>query len=334
MARNQKIVTNRRVVGSKKGSGRILVSALLLLAIFAIAASNMAVKGVSAATAPSLGTASSFAILAGTPKITDVPTSHIIGDVGLQPTGGSGIGLTCGEVTGTIYSNDGTGPVPCQVTNLALLVTAKNDLTHAYNDVAGRTPTTTFGAGDNQLGGQTLIPGVYAFGGASTANLIGTLKLDAQGDPSAVFIFQASSTLVTASSSVVLLVNGASACNVFWQVTSSATLGTSSTFVGTIMALTSITLTTGVTLNGRALAQTGEVTLDSNTVSQPCSIVTVTTTTTVIGGTTYTVTYTEFGLTLPTVGPGLIPEYPWGVMLLLIPMLLVYLMLKRRNPSH
>ncbi|MGA2237740.1 MAG: ice-binding family protein [Candidatus Bathyarchaeia archaeon] len=334
MARSQKIVNNRRVVGNKKGSGRILVSALLLLAIFAIAASNMAVKGVSAATAPSLGTASSFAILAGTPAITDVPTSHIIGDVGLQPAAGSAIGLTCGEVTGTIYSNDGTGPVPCQVTNLALLVTAKNDLTHAYNDAAGRTPTATL-VGDNQLGGQTLGPGVYAFGHAATANLVGTLTLDAQGDPSAVFIFQASSDLVTASSSVVRLINGASACNVFWQVTSSATLGTSSTFVGTIMAYASITLTTGVTLNGRALAQTGEVTLDRNTVSQPCSIVTVTTTTTVIGGTTYTVTYTLFGgITLPTVGPAVIPEYPWGVLLLLIPMLLVYMMLKRRNPSH
>ncbi len=120
-----------------------------------------------------LGTAESFAILAGS-AITDVPASAITGAVGLSPAAGSFIGLTCAEVTGTIYSVDGSGPAPCRVTDAGLLTTAKNDLTIAYGNAAGRTPDTTFVSGDNQLGGQTLIPGVYRFGGAATANLIAT----------------------------------------------------------------------------------------------------------------------------------------------------------------
>ena len=118
------------------------------------------------------------------------------------------------------------------------------------------------------LGGQTLVGGVYNAGGV-TLGLTGTLTLDGQNDPSSVWIFQATSDLVTASSSTVAFVNGAQPCNVFWQVTSSATLGSGSTFVGTILALTSITMADGVSMNGRALARNGEVTLinDSITVS-------------------------------------------------------------------
>ncbi len=215
-----------------------------------------------------LGTTEDFAVLAGT-EITNVPTSDITGDVGLSPGTGAAItGLTCAEVTGTIYDVDGTYPDTCEVTDPALLTTAKNDLVTAYDDAAGRTPTETFAGGDNQLGGQTLTSGVYAFGAASTANLVGTLTLNGQNDPDAVWIFQASSTLVTASSSVVSLTNGAQACNVFWQVGSSATLGSDSVFVGTIMALTSIGLDTGATINGgQALARDGAVTLDQNVIT-------------------------------------------------------------------
>jgi hypothetical protein len=192
---------------------------------------------VKAATAVNLGTATSFAVLAGT-AITNVPTSVIVGNVGLSPAAGTNYaGLTAAEVTGTIYDVDGTGPAG-SVEDPALLTTAKNDLTAAYLNAAGQTTDTTFVAGDNQLGGQTLTPGVYAFGGAATANIIGTLTLDGLGDPNAVFIFQASSTLVTDSGSVVAMTNGTQNCNVFWQVTSSATLGTGSTLVGTVMALT------------------------------------------------------------------------------------------------
>ena len=231
---------------------------------------------VHAATVPTvdLGTAENFAVLAGT-EITNVPTSVITGDVGLSPAaGGNYAGLTDAEVTGTIYAVDGAGPAG-SVNNPALLTTAKNDLTTAYLDAAGRTPNQTFTGTDNQLGGQTLAPGVYAFPHADTANLTAAspLILDAQGDPNAVFIFQASSDLITASGSTVSLINGAQACNVFWQVTSSATLGTGSTFVGTIMALTSITVASDVDVEGRLLARNGAVTLIADTITSAiCTI--------------------------------------------------------------
>lgn len=138
---------------------------------------------------------------------------------------------------------------------------AQTDTATAYNDAAGRSAGTTVTA---DLGGQTLASGVY---GGATLSLTGTLKLDAQGDSTAVWVFQAASTLTTASSSTVQLINGADPCNVFWQVGSSATLGTSSTLAGTILANTSITATTGATINGRLLAGTGAVTLDTNTVT-------------------------------------------------------------------
>jgi Ice-binding-like/VPDSG-CTERM motif len=110
--------------------------------------------------------------------------------------------------------------------------------------------------------------GVYSISAASTANLTGTLTLDAQGNPNAVFIIQTSSTLVTASDSSVVLINGAQACHVFWVVDSSATLGTDTDFIGNILALTSIGLDTGATLDGRALAENAAVTLDDNTITE------------------------------------------------------------------
>lgn len=221
-------------------------------------------------TTVNLLTTDGFAVLAAT-AVTNVPTSVITGNVGLSPAAGSNYaGITAAQVTGTIYAVDASGPAG-SVNDPSLLTTAKNDLTTAYLDAAGRTPTTTFVAGDNQLGGQTLTSGVYRFGHASTANITAAspLVLDAQGDPSAVFIFQATSDLVTASSSVVQLVNGAQACNVFWQIGSSATLGSSSTFIGTIMALTSVTVNSGVTVSGRVMARNAAVTLDADTITRP-----------------------------------------------------------------
>jgi hypothetical protein len=140
---------------------------------------------------------------------------------------------------------------------------AKNALVTAYNDAALRTPPSTVAT---ELGGQVLKAGIYN-SAATTFGVTGVLTLDAEGDSNAVFIFQAASTLITAPGSSVALINGASACNVFWQVGSSATLDTTTSFKGTIMAVASIALKTGASLQGRALASTGAVTLDTNVIS-------------------------------------------------------------------
>jgi hypothetical protein len=198
-----------------------------------------------------LGTATSFAVLAGT-TVTNTGPSRISGDLGVSP-GAAVTGFPPGQVNhGTQHAGD------------AVASQAQTDLTAAYTDAAGRTPATTV-SGD--LGGQTLAPGVYK--SASGLGLTGTLTLDAQSDPNAVFIFQAGSTLITASSSTVKLKGGASACNVFWQVGSSATLGTDTTFVGSILALTSATVQTRTTVDGRVLARNGQVSLDANTITRP-----------------------------------------------------------------
>jgi hypothetical protein len=190
-----------------------------------------------------LGTAAPFAVLAGTPAVTNTGPTTITGDLGISP-GSAVTGFPPGTVTGTIHAAD------------AVAVQAQTDLTAAYTVAAGLPVTATHGT----LGGLTLVGGVYNAGGV-TLDLTGTLTLDGQDDPSSVWVFQATSDLVTASASSVALINGASPCNVFWQVTSSATLGSGSTMVGTILALTSITMADGVQLNGRALARNGQVTL-------------------------------------------------------------------------
>jgi hypothetical protein len=187
-------------------------------------------------------------VLAGT-TVTNTGSTVVSGDVGVCP-GTAVTGFPPGLTGGTIHLADGVASL------------AQATLTAGYIDAAGRAGGTSV-AGD--LVGQTLTSGVYT----STSSLAnsGDLTLDAQGNPSAVFIFQISSTLITGSGSHVVLANGAKACNVFWQVGSSATLGTNSVFKGTIMALTSITVTTGVNLEGRALARNGAVTLDTDVIT-------------------------------------------------------------------
>jgi Ice-binding-like/WxL domain surface cell wall-binding len=207
-------------------------------------------SGAMAATAPvPLGTAASYAVLAGS-TITNTGPTTISGDLGLSP-GTSVTGFPPGQVNGTVHVADSAA------------VQAQADLTTAYDNAAARTVSATIPV---ELGGTTQTPGVYD-SAAGTFGITGTLTLDAQGDPNAVFIFEAASTLITASGSSVSLINGAQASNVFWVVGSSATLGTSSTLQGSILALTSITVTAGATIDGRALARNGAVTLDTNTVN-------------------------------------------------------------------
>jgi hypothetical protein len=199
-----------------------------------------------------LGTAKSFAVLAGS-EVTNTGRSVISGDLGIAP-GAAVSGFPPGRIiNGTMHVADGVA------------IRAKNDLTTAYNDAAGRSASGDVTGTD--LGGRTLVSGVYE--DTSGMQLTGTVTLDAQGDPNAVFIFQAGSTLITASNSTVALTNGASPCNVFWQVGSSATLGTGTHFVGTILALTSATLNSGADVEGRVLARNGAVTLDTNDITAP-----------------------------------------------------------------
>jgi Ice-binding-like/Bacterial Ig-like domain len=198
-----------------------------------------------AALCPLIG---NFSVLAGS-TVTNTGSTVITGDVGVSP-GTAVTGFPPGLASGATHTADGAA------------AQAQATLTVAYNDAEGRSGATTK-AGD--LGGQTLTAGVYK--STSSLGITGDLTLDAQGNPDAVFIFQIASTLTTASASRIVLIGSAKPCNVFWQVGSSATLGTASIFKGNIMALTSITITTGVNLEGRALARNGAVTLDSDVIT-------------------------------------------------------------------
>lgn len=207
-----------------------------------------------------LRSTSGFAVLAGS-LISNVPTSSITGDIGLSPAARSfitGFGLT--EVTGTIYAADDVAPVGTP----AMLTAAKGDLTTAYNDAAGRTATDIVLLAGN-LGGLTLTPGLYKSTG-SLAISSGDLTFDAKGNADAVFIIQIASTLNTTSGRKIILIGNAKASNIFWQVGTSATLGTTSVFKGTIMADQSISLNTGASVEGRLLARIGGITMAGSTI--------------------------------------------------------------------
>jgi hypothetical protein len=238
--------TIRRITSSF----RLAAVAVLAVATASLIAAAAPADAATAAAPVPLGTAANFAVLAAA-TVTNTGPTTITGDLGLSP-GTSVTGFPPGKVTGTVYTAD------------SVALQAEADLTTAYNDAAVLAATATIPV---ELGGTIETPGVYV-SPAGTFGITGTLTLNAQGNPAAVFVFKAASTLITASASNVKLVNGAKAANVFWLVGSSATLGTYSTLRGNIMALASITVTTGVTIHGRALARTAAVTLDTDTITK------------------------------------------------------------------
>jgi hypothetical protein len=262
-----------------------------LLVTTAVAVTIAASVSAGAATVVGLGTAGSFGVLAGT-TVTNTGTTVVNGDLGVSP-GTAVTGFPPGIVHGIIHKADGVA------------AGAQSALVTAYNNAAGQSPSGSVG---HFIGaGQTLGPGVY--NASSSLDVGGSLTLDAQGDPDAVFIFQVGSTLVTDSSSSVVLTDGAQACNVFWQVGSSATLGTDSAFQGSILALQSISVTVGDTIQGRALARNGAVTLDDDVITVPaCTTTTPTPTPTM---TTPTPTPT---MTTPTPTPTMTTPTPTPTM--------------------
>jgi len=215
-------------------------------------------SALSAAIAPPLGTEQSFSVLGGS-TVTNTGSSVITGNLGVNP-GTAITGFPPGIVTGVTHAAD------------AEALQAQTDTTAAYIDLAGQECDSALTGQD--LGGKTLVPGVYCY--STSAQLTGALTLDAGGDRNAVWVFNVGSTLTTASNSSVLLINGADPCNVYWQVGSSATLGTTTSFVGNILALTSITLDNGARVSGRVLARNGAVTLDNNIVTVPVCAIPVT----------------------------------------------------------
>jgi Ice-binding-like/PEP-CTERM motif len=229
----------------KSSAVRYLSFLALLLPLLGLSANANSVN---------LGTAGSFGVLAGT-TVTNTGTSVITGNVGVWP-GTAITGFPPGIVVGgTLHAGD------------AVAHTAQNDLRTAYDTAAGLTPTAVLTGQD--LGGMTLTPGVYFF--SSSAQLTGTLTLNDLGNPNALFVFQIGSTLTTASGSAVVFTSSLTDNNVFWQVGSSATLGTTTAFAGNILALTSIALNTGASIGcGSALALNGAVTLQSNVIGGGC----------------------------------------------------------------
>lgn len=226
----------------------------LAVAIFILITSFGLVKKIDAATTINLGTADGYAVLGGS-TITNTGATTINGDLGLFP-GTSVTGFPPGLVNGS------------QQITTAAANQAKVDLLTAFSDALSRPVTSTI---PTQLGNATIVGGVYN-SAAGTFDITGTLTLDGQNNPDTVFIFKADSTLITAATSSVVLINGAQACNVFWTVGSSATLGATSTLKGTIMASSSITLTTAASIEGRALALGAAATLDTNVITKPtCS---------------------------------------------------------------
>jgi hypothetical protein len=211
-----------------------------------------------------LGTAGTFAILTKT-GVTDVYASVINGNVGSSPITGAAILLTCPEVaTGSIYTVDAAGPLPCRINNASYLTGAIGDMDLAYTDAAGRTLPDSTELGAGQIGGLTLTAGLYKW----SSNVLISNSVTLSGGPNDVWIFQIAGEINQASATSVILAGGAQAKNIFWQAAGGVALGTTAHFSGVLLGQTMIAVKTGATVNGRLLAQTA-VTLEKNAVTQP-----------------------------------------------------------------
>jgi len=210
-----------------------------------------------------LGVAGNFVILSKT-GVTDVYPSVVVGDVGTSPITGAAMLLKCDEVSGTIYTVDAAGPLPCRVTNATRLRTAVKNMQTAYTDAAGRSNPDFLNLGAGDIGGKTLTAGLYKF----TSAVVIPTDITISGSSTDVWIFQIAGTLNMSNAVRITLEGGAMAKNIFWQTSGAVTLGTTSHFEGNILSQTGINLQTGASINGRMLAQTA-VTLQMNTVNQP-----------------------------------------------------------------
>lgn len=293
------------------------------VAVVSIAAMLMVSQTANAGIVPTvpLGTAANFSVLGGQTVTNTGPT--VLGQsLGVDP-GPAVVGFG-GPPNGTVLGST-------EVAN-AVSLQAQSDLTIAYNDADGRVPE--FFQTNPDLVGSTLIPGIYAATAMGPLSLSGHLVLDGQGNSAAVFIFETDSTLITGPGSSIELINGASECNIFWQVGSSATLATGSLFVGTVMALTSISVQTGAVVHGRALARNGSVTLDNNVFTAPSCIPstapTASTTTTVAPVTTIPLSP---NVTLPRTGNDVGATPLIGSVALVVGAAALVLARRRRRPA-
>ncbi|MDB5919764.1 MAG: hypothetical protein JWR40_3998 [Massilia sp.] len=236
-----------------------ILSALLAVPVMASAASAAHPQ------APvKLGSAGTFALLSKT-GVTNVYASVINGDVGASPITGAAIGLRCNEIaSGIIYTVDAAGPLPCSVTAATLLTSAVSDMEAAYTDAAGRVLPDFTELGSGEIGGKTLVPGLYKWGTSVKISKDVTLA----GGPTDVWIFQIAGGIAQASATRVTLTGGALAKNVFWQAADAVSIGTTAHFEGVVLARTMVAVKTGASVNGRLLAQTA-VTLQKNSVTQP-----------------------------------------------------------------
>jgi hypothetical protein len=209
-----------------------------------------------------LGVAGNFVILSKS-GITSVYKSTITGDIGTSPITGAAMVVSCGEVTGNVFSVDAAGPA-CKTTSATMLTSAVGDMQTAYTDAAGRTNPDFLNLGAGTIGGKTLTPGLYKW--TSGVNIPTDITIS--GSSTDVFIFQVAGTLIMNSAVRVTLVGGVQAKNIYWVVAGAVTFGTTSHFEGNILGMTGINMKTGATINGRMLAQTA-VTLQMNTVTRP-----------------------------------------------------------------